>query len=163
MKRLSFIFFILLICFMESCNYQLFVDKRSIVKYEDGYILKMENEVIFFPAGDTTDETFIKNNHLNGYKLNEGRNIDWLYTYCKSYPIQISSNNSYFDSMFIIPVTVKYYLGKYWKKNNDKVTLDFYYKQQPIMFSYYIYDSREILLISMRRKSDINKLNKLTK
>jgi hypothetical protein len=157
MKAITYIIIFLLT--LASCNYKLLVDKRKVVNTESGYLTFFKNEVVFYPWRDSIDFDFLSKSHNNGFKVNE-RNIDWLDSISARYPIIVSIETPMMqlpDTISIIPVKIQYYLGDFWDKDSERISLYYYWNGVRYVLSYKLYDYRSILRITAMRRKDVER------
>lgn len=144
---------------LAACNHKFLVDKRKIVNSTNGYLSFFKGEVVFYPWHDTIDNEFLSNPHKTGFKVKE-RDIDWLDSIANRYPIIVSKetpSSQLADTISIIPVNMQYYLGDAWTKKSENISLYYYWNGVSYVFSYRLYDYRNILRITPVRKSDIER------
>lgn len=152
------IFVFLCLSILIGCNFKLFVSKNKVVESIDGYLMFLRDDIIFFPTADTVNEVFLTNSHVNGFKI-DSYETDWLKNLSQKYDIEIGRDSlTAVESISIIPVSLRYYLGDVWQKNSDKIDFEFRFSQQKHRMTYKVYDFRNILLISTQRKSDTKRI-----
>lgn len=157
MKAIACIIIIVLL--FTACNYKLLVDKRKIVSSTNGYLTFFKGEMVFYPWRDTVDYNFLNKSHTNGFKVKE-KNIDWLDSIAVRYPINVSKEAPVMqlpDTISIIPVNMQYYLGDSWSNESEKISLYYYWNNVRYVFSYKLYDYRNVLRITAIRKKDIER------
>jgi hypothetical protein len=140
-----------------SCNYKLVVNKRYVVKEEQGYLVFRDGEVSFYPATDTIDVKFLANRkNKEGYKI-EFR-TDWLDSLSADYSYAYVVKNAKFS---LIPVNITYYLGDMWQTDSEKNVIDYKWNNEAFSLHFKEYDYRNILMISVVRETDRKRLNDL--
>ncbi len=158
-KSLSFI---LIICLFGSCNYKLLVDKGRIIEERKGYLVFFHNDIVFFESKDTLDVKFMDVSHTNGFRI-EWQNTEWLKKLSHKAPIINDikgSNEKAFISL--IPVMIRYYLGDTWQKVSEKNVIYYGFDKKMKGMIYKVHDYRRILLISVLRKTDVERISPLT-
>lgn len=159
MKRCLFISVVL---FCTSCNYKFFVNKRQVVNEQKGYLFYFNSEVFFFPYKKSMDSVFLSSNHSDGFKINSRDGMGWLDSLAKNYEVYISKSipalNQKKDTISLLQVSLRYYLGKEWDGSFEKKNLFYYWNSERRLIKYRIYDFRNILQISLVRKEDIKKI-----
>lgn len=141
-----------------SCNYKLFVSKKSIVQNKNGYVLFLRSDIIFFEYNDTLDSKFLNSNHRNGFKI-DGLLLNWMDSIAGKVKISIEMQQSKLDeTISIIPVNIVYYLGDTWQKHSEKNLIRYRTEDGVGSLLYKLYDYRKILLITLLRKTDIKKI-----
>lgn len=145
---------VLLLVF-ASCNYKLLVDKRYVVKREQGYLLfRGDYGVVFFPTKDTVDSKFLSDKRKkNGWKIEF--DTEWLDTLSIDYSyIPVFKN----VKLSIIPVEITYYLGDSWQKEGDQDVIEYNWKDQLFVLPFKQHDWRKVLMLSVVREKDKQRL-----
>ncbi len=146
------IFFLLLLI---SCGYKLLVNKKYTVEEKNGYLIFLQDYAIFCPTNDTLDKTFLIKPNNNGYRISYER-LDWLDSLAVDY--STLSTFSRLKKFSIIPVRITYYLGNNWEKVNEYNKFDYKLDNKDYKISYRTFDQRYIIMIMLRRKTDLDRL-----
>lgn len=144
---------------LTSCGYKL-ANKRYIVQDAKGYLVFREGiDVTFYPFKDTVDAHFLADTHKEeGYKI--GYDTYWMdslsidYSYLK----EVGNGGS---KLSILPVEIRCYLGEGWQKKDEKNTIYYYWNNELRILTFKQHDWRNIIHITLLRKSDEERAEKL--
>lgn len=159
---------VLICCVCIACNYKLFVHKKKIVQEQNGYLVfyysDTYQDIAFFPSKDTVDKRFLSQSHVNDYRIwdeNVRNEIMYLKERAFNYAFQRTNYKSEtaisVDTLYLIPVTVRYYLGDllYFNQHGPQHSSILYeFDKKGHELRYNVDDYRNVLLVSVLRDSD---------
>lgn len=161
---------LLCILLLSSCGYVMFVDKSRVIYNQSGYIVFYyeQEEAWFFPCNDTVDNHFLRESHLDGYRIRAGeKDLQYLTLLALNQTavhnvLQNGKSIQVNEPLKLIPVNIRYYWDEKSALKLQKVTrksniIRFEYASKEIELIYRICDHRSIMSITPRRESDIER------